>query len=303
MSTKLVTSGPFKVLAFVYNDKGDQKQIDAVKKVLDDTTITLKIVVTKQANIKEVKTNIVYSGETYNRFGVIINNTLVLLYDRENENIRNGKESDARGNSFKRDLAFNIPEEVNLLFNMISEFIKSNVTKYLASTNIKNKGTYKLSTTSYSPAENDDEKKEKKFILKGIVDHYSEFYCMCDGKIKPLPKQNSDGFTSLLKAKTEFSKNLFVFNKIVIYLQHNRISCVAKLMSSVVKPYIKTFSKTSFMDTIEFSEEEKKSFNVDESVINNLNSSPQKPENTEKTTTNDGELSTQELLDALDDTN
>jgi hypothetical protein len=74
-------------------------------------------------------------------------------------------------------------------------------------------------------------------------------------------------------------------------------------MSSVVKPYIKTFSKTSFMDTIEFSEEEKKSFNVDESVINNLNSSPQKPENTEKTTTNDGELSTQELLDALDDTN
>ena len=298
MSTKLVTSGPFKVLAFVYDEKDHKNQLESAKNVLDNTITTLKLVETKEPNIKEVKTIFTYSNETYNKIGIIIG-TLITIYDRENISIRSGKEADTKGNKFKRDLAFNVPEEVHLLFNMISEFIKSSVTKYLTSINIKTKCN-RISTTTYSPSTEND---EKKFILKGIVSRYSEFFCMCDGKIKPLSSKNDKAFTSLLKAKTEFSKNLFVFNSIVIYLAYNRISCVADLMSSIIKPYVKTYSKTSFMDTIEFTEEEKKNFNVDESLVNNLNSSPQESIVTEKTSTNENEMSTQDLLDALDESN
>jgi hypothetical protein len=57
------------------------------------------------------------------------------------------------------------------------------------------------------------------------------------------------------------------------------------------------------MDTIEFTEEEKKNFNVDESVVNNLNNSPQDSIVTENPTTNDSELSTQDLLNALYENN
>jgi hypothetical protein len=299
MSTKLVTSGPFKVLAFDCNEKDHKNQIESAKNVLDNTSITLKLVETKEPNIKEVKPLFTFSNVQYNKIGIIINDTLIMIYDRENIPIRSGKEADTKGNKFKRDLAFNVPEEVHLLFNMISEFIKSSVTKYLTSINIKTKCN-RISTNTYSPSTEND---EKKFILKGIVSRYSEFFCMCDGKIKPLSSKNDKVFTSLLKAKTEFSKNLFVFNSIVIYLAYNRITCVADLMSSIIKPYVKTYSKTSFMDTIEFTEEEKKNFNVDESIVNNLNSSPQESIVTEKTNTNDSELSTQDLLDALDENN
>lgn len=256
MSTKLVSSGPFRVLAFVYNEKDHKNQIESAKNVLDNTIITLKLVETKEPNIKEVKTIFTFSNESYNKIGIIINDTLTMIYDRENISIRNGKEADTKGNKFKRDLAFNVPEEVHLLFNMISEFIKSSVTKYLTSINIKTKCN-RISTNTYTPSTEND---EKKFILKGIVSRYSKFFCMCDGKLKPLSSKNDKVFTSLLKAKTEFSKNLFVFNSIVIYLAYNRITCVADLMSSIIKPYVKTYSKTSFMDTIEFTEEEKKKF-------------------------------------------
>jgi hypothetical protein len=299
MSTKLVISGPYRVLAIVYTE--DSKQVEVVKNVLDNTTITLKVVDTHEVNTKEVKTNFTYSNETYNKIGIIMKDkTLVLMYDREeNKLIRSGKEADARGNTFKRDLAFNVPEEVHLLFNTISDFIKTSVTKYMTSINIKTKCN-RISTTTYSTS---TENSEKKFILKGIVNQYSEFFCMCDGKLKPLSIKNDKVFTSLLKAKSEFSKNLFVFNSIFILLKFNTISCVANLMSSIIKPYVKTYSKTSFMDTIEFTEEEKKNFNVDESVVNNLNNFPQELTGTEKTSTKESEMSTQDLLDALDENN